>query len=208
MKQFVLIALLAASPTFSQSNDAANGATVASAKAKLTIQLKDPDSAQFTGIVVAAEHGLVCGWVNAKNSFGGYVGYRPFFVMGDVAVIRDPDSADELNNHSAFAAGWALCVPPTGERFGDKLLELKFNIAKVCQRERTLFADKPQLAANCEQRQEAARAWLQGHPTSQLVVLQCRTGAFPPRSYTTAKSCVEDGEASIVFRRGPPVTAP
>jgi hypothetical protein len=43
--------------------------------------LKDPDSAKFDSIAAGrAPDGrvFVCGWVNAKNSFGGYVGRQPF----------------------------------------------------------------------------------------------------------------------------------
>ncbi|MDI4656568.1 hypothetical protein [Xanthobacter autotrophicus] len=42
--------------------------------------LKYPDSAKF-GNIVAGEVGgkiVVCGWVNARNSFGGYTGMQPF----------------------------------------------------------------------------------------------------------------------------------
>lgn len=45
-------------------------------------RLKDPDSAKFRGLVAGMppdKSGIfVCGWVNAKNSFGGYTGDRPF----------------------------------------------------------------------------------------------------------------------------------
>ena len=45
--------------------------------------LKDPDSAIFGQIIAGALDAshtslMVCGWVNAKNSFGGYVGRTPF----------------------------------------------------------------------------------------------------------------------------------
>ena len=45
--------------------------------------LKDPDSAIFGRIIAGAlddSHAslTVCGWVNAKNSFGGYTGGKPF----------------------------------------------------------------------------------------------------------------------------------
>jgi hypothetical protein len=43
--------------------------------------LKDPESARF-GKTVAGKTAkgvmVVCGWVNAKNSFGGYTGQQPF----------------------------------------------------------------------------------------------------------------------------------
>lgn len=43
--------------------------------------LKDPDSAKFSGLAAAINaKGVVtaCGYVNAKNSFGGYAGKEPF----------------------------------------------------------------------------------------------------------------------------------
>ena len=45
--------------------------------------LKDPDSAVFGRIIAGALNAshaslVVCGWVNAKNSFGGYTGDKPF----------------------------------------------------------------------------------------------------------------------------------
>ena len=47
--------------------------------------LKDPDSARF-GEIAAAEREsriTVCGFVNAKNSYGGYTGMKPF-----IGVLR------------------------------------------------------------------------------------------------------------------------
>jgi hypothetical protein len=45
--------------------------------------LKDPVSAMFGGMNAGVSEGdpnmyIVCGWVNSKNSFGGYVGEQPF----------------------------------------------------------------------------------------------------------------------------------
>ncbi|WFF40392.1 hypothetical protein EVC62_02130 [Salinicola endophyticus] len=50
--------------------------------------LKDPDSAKFKDVhgtklmTVPNAHVMVCGMVNAKNSYGGYTGMSPFMVMG------------------------------------------------------------------------------------------------------------------------------
>lgn len=46
-------------------------------------RLKDPDSAQLSGIEASEDNGIVsaCGYVNAKNSFGGYTGSMPFAGM-------------------------------------------------------------------------------------------------------------------------------
>lgn len=68
---------------------------VTSARAKVLRLLNDPDSAQFRD-VRRADETTVCGEVNAKNGFGGYVGFTPFIgnVAGDgevtVHLLVDP----------------------------------------------------------------------------------------------------------------------
>lgn len=54
---------------------------IASAKNAVLARLKDPESAKF-GKVVFREDGVVCGYVNAKNSFGGYAGEKAFISLG------------------------------------------------------------------------------------------------------------------------------
>ncbi len=45
-------------------------------------RLRDPRSAEFGSMNVSRNHFeiRVCGGVNSKNSFGAYVGLRPFFM--------------------------------------------------------------------------------------------------------------------------------
>jgi len=52
--------------------------------------LKDPESARFGNIKAGQRSNgdvVVCGWVNAKNGFGGYSGMEPFNGM-----LADPAS--------------------------------------------------------------------------------------------------------------------
>lgn len=43
--------------------------------------LRDPLSAQYRNIRPAPKHqNMVCGEMNAKNAYGGYVGFVPFYV--------------------------------------------------------------------------------------------------------------------------------
>lgn len=70
-------------------------------------KLKDPGSAMFTEVVgyKSAKKGRfsVCGYVNAKNSYGGYVGKSRFFAVGidepgfthAVAFIEDETGSTE-----------------------------------------------------------------------------------------------------------------
>ena len=48
--------------------------------------LKDPDSAKFESLFKQSgeSDGYVCGYVNAKNSYGGYTGKKQFYVYVDV----------------------------------------------------------------------------------------------------------------------------
>lgn len=68
------------------------------AKAKVTGQLKDPSSVQFRNLrFLDQANGKVCGEVNAKNSYGGYTGFTPFFYThADGKVIVD-EGGDGLN---------------------------------------------------------------------------------------------------------------
>ena len=51
---------------------------------KVANSLKDPDSAKISDVRVSAgETRFACGMVNAKNSYGGYTGKRPFMGLLD-----------------------------------------------------------------------------------------------------------------------------
>ena len=59
--------------------------------------LKDPDSAKFTSSSYRSfgeKNGYVCGLVNAKNSYGGYVGNRNYYayITLDDSNQVSPDS--------------------------------------------------------------------------------------------------------------------
>lgn len=71
------------------------------------LRLKDPDSAEFKGSAVYRASGapVVCGYVNAKNSFGGYTGWEEF-IGGNGIVIMEND----MKNAQEFAKSWnKLC---------------------------------------------------------------------------------------------------
>lgn len=76
-------------------------------KAAVTYDLKDPASAQFRPMVAGVFPGgssiTVCGEVNSKNSFGGYVGFTSYMVQVDSArageakmVAYGSDTLEEL----------------------------------------------------------------------------------------------------------------
>ncbi|WP_430391091.1 hypothetical protein [Dyella sp. 20L07] len=65
--------------------------------------LLDPDSANFRGLYWhKTVHGnAMCGMVNARNGMGGYIGFRPFFKLGPVVEIADPDDTHSLQRIQA-----------------------------------------------------------------------------------------------------------
>jgi len=80
---------------FAKNKDSNNN-LVKEAKNKITENFKDPDSAKFrnVGVYKAAKGDgelSVCGEVNAKNSYGAYVGYRSFVYGGGLSAIEDPE---------------------------------------------------------------------------------------------------------------------
>lgn len=72
----------------------AEDAAFAVARGKVKALLKDPDSARFEGLI--RKHDAVCGWVNAKNSLGGYTGRTLFVyvISSSSAYILDPNAID------------------------------------------------------------------------------------------------------------------
>lgn len=66
---------------------------VAAAKDVLTADFKDPDSAKFRSLAVYQQIDsrelALCGEVNAKNSYGAYVGFRPFYVTDAGATLKE-----------------------------------------------------------------------------------------------------------------------
>ena len=52
--------------------------TVAAAENAIREGLRDPESARFREVKRNTSTGAVCGYLNAKNAYGGYVGEAPF----------------------------------------------------------------------------------------------------------------------------------
>ena len=70
--------------------------------------LKDPDSADFkdVGFYSGGRAAAVCGHVNAKNGFGGFIGFQRFIGSGEDIVFLESDM-----EASEFTKAWnGLCV--------------------------------------------------------------------------------------------------
>ncbi len=79
--------------------------TITAAQKAVRREFKDPDSAQFKDVFAnyTEAYGVVaCGYVNAKNSFGAYTGYKAFVSGGKSVILED---RDEIKTAWASACG-------------------------------------------------------------------------------------------------------
>ncbi len=79
------------------SNAKSEDEVFALAKHAVSYSLKDPESAQFRNLFIAGKDDTkaVCGEVNAKNSYGGYVGFKKFITSGAAEMTNIEESDDE-----------------------------------------------------------------------------------------------------------------
>jgi len=82
---------------------------IAGARDAVKQMLKDPESAQFsdeTAFPQGVDGITVCGYVNAKNGFGGYTGNEAFVAAGDIAYLQ--------SQVSDFSGVWAKACRANG----------------------------------------------------------------------------------------------
>ena len=81
-------------------------------KKAVSKNLKDPYSARYRGIVASRVNDwpiTVCGWVNAKNSYGAYTGDAPF--IGELGTIGFyPSSGPSSDEYEAASIKRACAV--------------------------------------------------------------------------------------------------
>lgn len=86
-------------PPVTWTRDAATADEKETAKAQVLKVLKDPDSARF-GEIWALNgtngHRTVCGYINARNSFGGYTGNKVFTTATGDALIEGSEPLNSL----------------------------------------------------------------------------------------------------------------
>jgi hypothetical protein len=71
------------------ASEEAERAFIEKLKSKVAAQLSDPQSAQFRNIRFNARKDFLCGEINGKNKFGGYVGFMEFTAAEDFDFIVD-----------------------------------------------------------------------------------------------------------------------
>lgn len=111
MKALALIALALATPAAAEMPSDFTKETI---REEVRKKLRDPGSAQFRWLPVQAD-GAYCGFVNARNSYGGYTGHVPFMVLlfkaRDGMVSSPPVSMGSADPHSpAYIATVEMCL--------------------------------------------------------------------------------------------------
>ena len=76
---------------------------IAAAQERVAKNFFDPASAQFKNVKTFPT-GAVCGSVNAKNRFGGYVGFRDFVLAESGALYFEPHIEQPGNSEEAELA--------------------------------------------------------------------------------------------------------
>lgn len=88
--QFIAAIEASTLPAIYALSDADSDRLVREAKAAVEQDLRDPMSAQYRNVrVLAGPMMTVCGEVNAKNAYGGYVGFRRFVVSDGSLILED-----------------------------------------------------------------------------------------------------------------------
>jgi hypothetical protein len=114
-KSFIVIALAFVAATTTANAASHNLAPSRVSRMVLTVRealdstLTDYPSARFRYVKFSLydddSGGVACGFVNSKNSSGGYVGWVPFTVIGPAAIVGNTDVLAEVITHQ--------CADPT-----------------------------------------------------------------------------------------------
>ncbi|MBU2122964.1 MAG: hypothetical protein KJ999_21320 [Gammaproteobacteria bacterium] len=78
-----------------------HGTFVLAAKRSITSDFKDPDSVLYRDVFISNRTTpTLCGEINAKNSYGGYIGYKRFFYNRIVSGVNGSEIPDSSASYS------------------------------------------------------------------------------------------------------------
>ena len=85
---------------------------IETAKQTVANSLKDPSGAQFRNVRLVSylDGKVICGEVNGKNSYGGYVGFSPFVASTTASDLYDKDSKYPDIQSASNAGITAACI--------------------------------------------------------------------------------------------------
>lgn len=85
---------------------------IEAAKQTVANSLKDPSGAQFRNVRLVSylDGKVICGEVNGKNSYGGYVGFSPFVASTTSSDLYDKDSKYPDIQSASNAGITAACI--------------------------------------------------------------------------------------------------
>lgn len=95
----ICLALAACAPSEADKKADFQSWMIDKTKTAVKQRLKDPESAEFNSVHTVDYQGslVVCGYVNAKNSFGGKNGMQRFVGAGDTVFLEE-DGAKAVND--------------------------------------------------------------------------------------------------------------
>lgn len=117
MKKIVLMSLVFLSSSLLFAETYNEKALIEKSKKQVLNQLKDPDSAKFRN-VFAKDKTLVCGEVNAKNSYGGYNGFTFFY--SHISAVDGKLETIIRSQNGKYDIGGVLCKQITNEELLEK----------------------------------------------------------------------------------------
>jgi hypothetical protein len=85
--------------------------TISTSSEAIRQKMKDPASAMFRNVRIVnyLEGKLICGEINSKNSYGGYVGFTKFVASPTDSTLLSTSSRYESSNDAANAGLYAAC---------------------------------------------------------------------------------------------------
>jgi hypothetical protein len=98
------LVLVACTQHSEQQSNTPEERLTAQAEERVRSTLRDPVSAQFEAVKAFPDEQFVCGTVNAKNAFGGYVGRTAYFVDTSNGQVHVADSCDA----TCFVGHWMI----------------------------------------------------------------------------------------------------
>ncbi len=96
INKILLIMFFAISNASAQ--DQVDTPVIKAAKDAISKDMKDPNSTQFRDIkqYKYGTFDVVCGEVNAKNSYGAYTGFKPFVVIDKAPFLQNKDNVEKF----------------------------------------------------------------------------------------------------------------